>query len=167
MASAVYKSGQGYWTRLGSAVGAGVLVASGAMWLWNQLSAVSLPTNDAGAPLFERIYLQGGVAALVMLIGALLVFRFVYASPKTGEFLIATEGEMKKVNWSTRKEVFGSTWVVILISMVIATILLIADIGFSTIFKQAGVLKSDEAEVNQVDGATSGAGTGNGTGTLP
>ena len=34
--------------------------------------------------------------------------------------MIATEGEMKKVNWSTRREIIGMTWVVIGLTVFIA-----------------------------------------------
>ena len=36
---AIYKPGQGYWTRVMTAVGAGVLVLAGAAWLWAEIEA--------------------------------------------------------------------------------------------------------------------------------
>ncbi|MBI1827694.1 MAG: preprotein translocase subunit SecE [Planctomycetes bacterium] len=55
--------------------------------------------------------------------------------------MIATEGEMKKVNWSSRREVVGSTKVVILFSMAMALYLFVVDIVFQTLFQAIGVLK--------------------------
>ncbi|MBL8964243.1 MAG: preprotein translocase subunit SecE [Phycisphaerae bacterium] len=55
--------------------------------------------------------------------------------------MIATDGEMKKVNWSTRREVLGSTWVVIGACFLIATFLFIVDIAFSSFFEFVGLLK--------------------------
>lgn len=202
----MYKPGQGYWTRMMSAIFFGVLVAGGAIWLSAEIGAmnvapaawrytvesteglasgdevelqrsnvqvgsgfvravdadekaVELTTVALGPdtlatdvqrialgdgsvievsslqiiPKFEKTYLQGGVAAAVLLIGAIVIFIFCYANKRTSEFLIATEGEMKKVNWSSRREVFGSTWVVIGISVIIATILFVTDIFFRAI----------------------------------
>jgi preprotein translocase SecE subunit len=41
--------------------------------------------------------------------------------------MIAAEGEMKKVNWSTRQEVTVSTIVVISVVVILATLLGVAD----------------------------------------
>ena len=91
---------------------------------------------------YPQIYLQCGVAIGVSVLGALVLLYLCYANRKTVEFLIATEGEMKKVNWSSRREVLGSTWVVIAISLIIAVILLIADIAFSSFFRSIDLLES-------------------------
>ncbi len=126
----LYKPGQGYWTRLVSGLGSGVLICLGAWWLWEQL---------AGLP--GGIYTQavGSVVPLVVL--GLLVFWWVGIKPKTVDFLIATEAEMKKVNWPTRREVIGSTGIVIFFLIAIVGILLLADILFSIFFYEIGVLK--------------------------
>jgi preprotein translocase SecE subunit len=99
-------------------------------------------TQRQGVDAFEQIYLQGGAAIAVILIGAIVLLYLCYANRKTVEFLIATEGEMKKVNWSSRREVLGSTWVVIAISVLIAAILLVADIAFSSFFRAIDLLES-------------------------
>ncbi|MCA9293986.1 MAG: preprotein translocase subunit SecE [Phycisphaerales bacterium] len=91
--------------------------------------------------LFQAEYLQGGVAALILLIGGAFVYYFCYANRKSSDFLIATEGEMKKVNWSTRREIFGSTWVVIVISLIIAGVLFFADFLFSQFFSLIKVIE--------------------------
>ncbi|MCB9836008.1 MAG: preprotein translocase subunit SecE [Phycisphaera sp.] len=56
-------------------------------------------------------------------------------------FLIATDGEMKKVNWSTRKEVQGSTMVVVIASFLLAMLIFVIDYGFGAFFKLIGVLE--------------------------
>ena len=91
--------------------------------------------------LFQQEYLQGGVAAVILLIGLAIVYYFCYANRRSSEFMIATEGEMKKVNWSTRREIFGSTWVVIVISLIIAAVLFFADFIFSQFFTWIRVLE--------------------------
>jgi preprotein translocase SecE subunit len=56
--------------------------------------------------------------------------------------MIATEGEMRKVNWSTKREIVGSTILVILLTLFIAIFCQIADLGFSAFFRWFGVLDS-------------------------
>ena len=58
-----------------------------------------------------------------------------------GDFMIATEGEMKKVNWSSRREILGSTKVVILFTVLFAVILFVVDIVFMSFFSGIGVLR--------------------------
>ncbi|MFI4872571.1 MAG: preprotein translocase subunit SecE [Phycisphaerales bacterium JB061] len=94
-----------------------------------------------GIPAFEVIYVQAAIAGTIMLIGAVLVFYFVGTKRRTVDFLIATDGEMKKVNWSTRKEVQGSTVVVVIASMLLAMTIFVVDYGFGAFFKLIGVLQ--------------------------
>ena len=42
--------------------------------------------------------------------------------PTNVDFLIATDSEMKKVNWTSRKELIGSTKVVIIFMFLIARV---------------------------------------------
>jgi preprotein translocase SecE subunit len=67
-------------------------------------------------------------------------------NPRTVDFLIATEGEMKKVNWSTRREVVNSTGVVIFTMLVIAIFCFLCDRGFAWTFLQIGVLDNSVLE---------------------
>ena len=46
------------------------------------------------------------------------------AADGAGTILIATDGEMKKVNWSTRKEIVGSTWVVVAATFLLTAVLI-------------------------------------------
>ena len=230
MAVKVYKPGQGYWTRVLSAVCIGLLVLAAAAWAWEQAGTIRLPaeshniavraadgelavgdtvnylrpaadfnaadepfgsgvvesvsigddrfgtvvvgsfSNDevrddfgqatqiateGGAeafdariqsasanPIFPRNYLQAGAAGLMMLGGFILIYWFTGVGRKSNEFLIATDGEMKKVNWSTRREIIGSTWVVIISAFLIAGILYGIDQVFALIFRAVGVLET-------------------------
>lgn len=107
----------------------------------SSFEAIEIVTKQ-GIDAFPQIYLQGGVAIGIIVLGAVVLLYFCYASRKTVDFLIATEGEMKKVNWSSRREVLGSTWVVIAISLIIAAILLVADISFASFFRAINLLES-------------------------
>lgn len=229
MSFGIYKPNQGYWVRVMTAIFAGVLVLSGAVWVWSQMQAVPLPmptwrismTNvqgsltpgetvrfieeSTGEPLtfatanvesyetdsaggatmlvgniaitepgmdltlasrvgaesagksfsarmpssggaigveaFERTYLQGIGAGAVILVGSTFIFWLVGNKRRSVEFLIATDGEMKKVNWSTRREVYGSTVVVVVATFLIAAVLFVIDLGFAEFFESIGVLQ--------------------------
>lgn len=95
----------------------------------------------AGIPVIQPLYLQATVVGLLILAGTALTWWLVGVRPQTADFLIATDGEMKKVNWSTRREVVGSTWVVISACVLIASGLFIADFLFSSFFDLIGVLE--------------------------
>lgn len=228
MALGLYKPGQGYWMRVLTAVGVGVITLYAATWGWGQAAAVRLPAKewtlaaqsvqgdiaigdtvqvlyyqkeqlvplgsarvasytegaarratvvvdtfdsetirdgmpeaysmtsgdplaptfraDIGStsptPVIPQLYLQAIVAGSLILLGTVLTAYFVGANRTSADFLIATDAEMKKVNWTTYKQVKGSTIVVIVAAFLIAGILFVVDIGFSAFFKAIHVLES-------------------------
>jgi preprotein translocase subunit SecE len=76
----------------------------------------------------------------VILVGVVgLVMFWMVNRPKNADFLIATEGEMKKVSWSSRKEVIGSTKVVIVTTLILAAILFGVDNMFRFLFRLIGI----------------------------
>jgi len=97
--------------------------------------------SATSTPIFPVQYLQTGAAVTVMLVGAIFLFFYVGISRRTVEFLIATDGEMKKVNWTSYREVKGSTIVVIVATFLVAGILYLVDMSFSFIFSAIGVLE--------------------------
>lgn len=229
MAHGVYKSGQGYWVRVLTAVFAGVLVLAGGAWAWKQGALIRPPieswrltlrgvqgdaalgdrvefvgTNplkalgpegrqvsevlghaiveevqrnqiivaelefeeglnpsqadrvaDAaqsgfaarivgkqGIPAYEPMLVQLSLMGAFVLVGGCLIYFLVGLNKRSSEFLIATDGEMKKVNWSTRKEVIGSTWVVVFACFLIAAFLFVIDFIFAQIFMALDVLET-------------------------
>jgi preprotein translocase SecE subunit len=54
--------------------------------------------------------------------------------PSVADFLIAAEGEIKKVSWSSRKEIAVSTFIVIVVVVILAFLLGTADLGFKLFF---------------------------------
>lgn len=94
----------------------------------------------SGVSAIEPVVLQGIVAGVVIAVGAVLTLMFVAWRPKAVDFLIATDMEMRKVNWSTRKDIVASTWVVIFTCVMLAVGLFIVDYGFKTFFQQIGIL---------------------------
>jgi len=129
----VYKSGQGYWTRMGTAAGAGLIGLLTANFIYSELP-----------PRIEYLQ-QHHNAALAIAVGFLVVFGLIcwyfINKPTAADFLIATDLEMKKVNWTSRKELIGSTKVVIIFMFLIAGILFVTDILFGYFFYFIRVLE--------------------------
>lgn len=98
-------------------------------------------SNVDAVPAISQTYVQGGAAGLVILLGAVFLYWFHAVGRKSTEFLIATDNEMKKVNWSSPREIRGSTIVVIVATFLIAGILYVIDIAFSSFFNWVGVLE--------------------------
>ena len=134
MSFTIYKPGQGYWTRVMSAIAAALLVLMGAAWLWKLLA-------NARIREFEPIYIQAAAAVILIVIFTLLTYWLVGVKPRSVDFMIATEGEMKKVNWSTRREVLGSTWVVIGLVVLVGALIFVFDLLFTWIFQSLRVLE--------------------------
>jgi len=122
----IYKPGQGKYTRLVTFLAVVGVSLIGAYKLSEKLKP------------YVGVYARFGIpVALVAGIG-LLVYWLVNRQ-KSADFLIATEGEMKKVSWSSRKEVVGSTKVVIVTTFILAGILFGVDYFFQMLFRAIGV----------------------------
>jgi len=132
-----YKKGQGYYTRMCSAIAAGVIVVLGCYRFYDWLEILN--GIERLSPTLKT-WLQAGIPALLFFLLAWLVLKLVN-SPRCADFMIATEGEMKKVSWSSRKEIMSSTLVVIITVAVMALLLMFVDLGFSWLFYEIGVLK--------------------------
>ena len=134
MAIGIYKRGQGYYTRVVSAGGFGLVILMGGYWLGEQLSGV---VQIAGEPVYTR-----AVAFIIFAaVFGSIAYYLIGVKPKFVDFLVATEGEMKKANWSSRREVAGSTWIVISMTIFIAIICFLWDLLYQWIFSTAGVLE--------------------------
>lgn len=227
MALGIYKPGQGYWVRVLTATGLGIITLATAGWLWSQMGVVAskLPRTNwsmqveapqgapavgerlslmsrsdksgaepkeigtaeivqfdpttsllqvhnitmtdpaadpslagsvapvagagfkagikgkaSGMPSVQPIILQGSAALLVILGGFVLTYWLTAMHRKFVEFLIATDMEMKKVNWSTRKDITKSTIVVVFACVLIAGSLFAVDFTFQQLFRAIGVL---------------------------
>ena len=226
-ASPFYKSGQGFWVRWMTALLAGLLVAAGAGWLWQQLGLISLPTptwritvrdsgfesavgqpvelltrganegdfvtigtgtaqkweqvsksehqlilgslamegtrtpgeavavrspsktdvmgmingRAGGIPIFQQQYLQAAGAGLFLIAGVVGIFWIVGLKHRSVDFLVATDAEMKKVNWSTRREITLQTQVVIVAFFLIAALIFVIDVAFKQVFELIGVIR--------------------------
>ncbi len=124
----VYKPGQGYYTRLGTALGGGAIIVFGAREVYGYLGR------------FDPM-IQLGVPSVLLAVLGVVMFWIAGSNRKTNDFFIGTEGEMKKVSWSTKTEVIGSTKVVLAFTFLMASFLFIVDTTFILIFSFIDVLQ--------------------------
>jgi preprotein translocase SecE subunit len=124
MLTQIYKPGQGKYTRLGTGISAGAIVAFGCWRLYRLLEATDL-----------NLWVVSLVPVGVFVAFAVLSY-WVLNKASTADFMIAAEGELKKVNWSSRHEVFVSTVVVIVVVGVLAVLLGTADLVYRLVFTQ-------------------------------
>jgi preprotein translocase subunit SecE len=94
----------------------------GCLQLYNKLQA-----GDIG------LWIETMVPAGLFVILAFFAFWLVN-KPSLADFLIAAEGEMKKVSWSSRQEIAVSTFIVIMVVILMAVLLGTTDTGFSMLF---------------------------------
>jgi preprotein translocase subunit SecE len=133
----LYKSGQGYWTRLGTAVGAAIILLFVGWFTWQQVNYWEIGYRS-GRPNHGLTWgIVSGIAVVVAIIAWMLMNK-----PANVDFLIATDSEMKKVNWTSRRELIGSTKVVIAFMFIIAAFLFIMDVFFGYLFYFIKVLKT-------------------------
>ena len=135
MSSAIYKYGQGYWTRVGTVIGLGLLAVAGGTWVHDNLAGAAWVTR-VGNP----IYISWGAALAFCALCAVGIWWITARNAGAIDFFCATEAEMKKMNWSTKRELFGSTAVVILLSLLLALLCFIFDRVFFLLFVQLKVL---------------------------
>lgn len=131
MALAIYKPGQGYWTRMLSVLGYGVITLSSVAWVWKLLEA-----NRSD----NRIYIQAAVAVVMLAVYGIVGF-IAFNKPRFVDFFIATEAEMNKVNWPSRSDIIASTWIVICGTFLMAGLMLIIDVVFTLLFTKIGILE--------------------------
>jgi preprotein translocase subunit SecE len=124
----IYKRGQGKYTRLSSAFAGTIIVGLGCMRLFSRLEAASWGFSNR-----TTMWIATMVPAGLFVILALLIFWLVNKS-SVADFMIAAEGEMKKVSWSSRQEITVSTSIVIVVVIVMAGLLGTTDFGFTLFF---------------------------------
>ena len=117
----IYKSGQGRYVRIGTAIGVALVALALAYYLWLLLE-LYVPKTFA-----YKVYLTYvAPAALFAAIAAAAAWYL--NKPTFVDFFIATESEMKKVSWSSWPELSGSTFVVIVTVLVLALFIYITDV---------------------------------------
>jgi preprotein translocase subunit SecE len=123
MLTKIYKPGQGKYTRLCSGFTVGTIVAMGCWRLYEKLNASDL-----------NLWVVSLVPVVVFAALGVLIY-WLLNKAVLANFLIAAEGELKKVNWSSRREVIVSTFVVIVVLVGMAAVLGTTDMVFRLFFQ--------------------------------
>ena len=122
-----YKWGQGKNTRLWSAIAVAVIAAVGCWRLYEKLQA-SLDVSVTSG-------LWISVVVPIAVFGAISLFVYwLVNKPAAADFLISAEGELKKVSFSTKREIAISTTVVVFVVIVMSVMLGVADLAFTLFF---------------------------------
>ena len=124
MAFDIYKRGQGKYTRLCSAFGAAIIAGLGCLQLYKKLDATDL-----------GLWVKTMVPAVLFVALGLLILWLVN-KPSVADFMVSAEGEMKKVSWSSKKEIAVSTFVVIVVVILMAVLLGVTDLSFKLFFSE-------------------------------
>jgi preprotein translocase SecE subunit len=122
MIFSIYKRGQGKYTRLCSAFTIAIIAGLGCLRLSKKLQA-----SDLG------LWVETLVPAGLFVAFAIVIFWLVNKSA-VADFMIAAEGEMKKVSWSSRQEIAVSTFIVIVVVILMAFLLGTTDLSFRRFF---------------------------------
>ena len=122
MALEIYKRGQGKYTRLWSAFGLAIIAGLGCLQLYRKLEGTDL-----------GLWVETMIPAVLFVVLGLLIFWLVN-KVSVADFMISAEGEMKKVSWSSRKEIAVSTFVVIVVVVLTAVLLGFTDLIFQMFF---------------------------------
>ena len=120
------KPGQGRWARLGAYVGVAVIALFGAIalhkwpgydskWFFGE-SGLWQKTIFGAKFTLRPVFFP----AVAFLLGAMVAFHLFVNRPRPADFLIETQGEMKRVSWPTRREWVGSTLVVLALVAVLS-----------------------------------------------
>jgi preprotein translocase subunit SecE len=127
----MYKPGQGKWTRLLTAAGMGLIIITAAFWLRQEMDGIP---HDQHRTTWQTVMFA------VMVLGGGWMTYWTLNKPRIADFMIATETEMKKVNWPSRRDVIGSTWVVILGTLLMAVFLFAVDMAFTKLFREIHII---------------------------
>jgi preprotein translocase SecE subunit len=140
---AVAKPGQGRSARILAYAGIGSMALFGAYslywvppvassWWADLLPAASLMGKEFH--LKPMLFPAAAVFLTVMTVAHLLLNREGWA-----DFLIETEGEVRKVSWPARKEYLGSSFVVVLLVALVSVFLYLVDEGLSRLMRGLGI----------------------------
>jgi preprotein translocase SecE subunit len=124
MLTKIYKPGQGKYTRLCTGFSVATIIGFGCYRLYQSFEAADVTLW------FTAIF------PVVVFVGLSVLTYWLLNKPAVADFMIAAEGELKKVNWSSRKEVAVSTLIVIVVVFGMAALLGVTDMVFSMIFRQ-------------------------------
>lgn len=116
----IYKSGQGYNTRLWTGISLFIIAAVGCWRLYGLLGELNI---------WVQYLVPFGICAVLGFVIFWLVNK-----PNIADFMISAEGEIKKVSWSSRQEIAVSTFIVILVVTLMCVMLWVVDYLFTLLF---------------------------------
>lgn len=128
----LHKPGQGAIVRWCSAIGLGVVALAFASFVLDQLRRFEFA---------ENLLVRYLIPVVIVVASGIGIFYLLGRSRRVVDFMIATESEMRKVNWSTRREVLGATRVVIVTVLALGIVLFVVDVLFMFFFEWIGVLR--------------------------
>jgi len=123
----LFKPMQGWYARVYTAVGLGVIVVAGAYRILE------------GSLEYSPLWRYGLPTAFALALGW-VIFRIVHFPP-FAEFLIATEAEMNKVSWTNKEDLIRATTVVLTTVVLMAVYLFLVDTLWTFLLRMIGVLK--------------------------
>jgi preprotein translocase subunit SecE len=125
----LYKRSQGRLSRQLTAAAMGVIVVVGAY------------TLSQGPLLPYQAPIKIGIPVGISLLSAWVIFRLVNF-PVFAEFLISVEGEMNKVSWAGRDELYRATVVVLGTMFFLAVVLYVYDYFWLRLLVLIGVIQA-------------------------
>lgn len=134
----VYKADQGRGVRLFMALSCLVLSLWACVNLYDLITPVDMPPGSVWLDvdlLGLRFPVSGYmIPPAALFLGIALVVWHLTHRPKVAEFLIETEGELKKVSWPGRKEWINSSLAVMVVILIFVVYLYAVDTGLSALF---------------------------------
>ena len=118
----VYKREQGKNSRLGTGLVSFAIVVVGCWSLYMKLQGTD-------------VWVQTMIPTALCVLCAGLIY-WLLNKPVVADFLIAAEGEIKKVSWTSRKEIVNSTTIVIFVVVIMAFGLGFVDFAFQLFFQE-------------------------------
>jgi preprotein translocase SecE subunit len=150
-----YKRTQGLHMRRYTIMGILIVLLSGVWSLWSR--EVLPPGNlvyslPFGLPNFTALTDQNVSVPLLLTLAALWIGWRAVNIPTFADFLIATEAEMNKVSWSSRKRLVQDTIVVLLTTLLLTMFLLLIDLFWGWLLSDAlGVLPKADPNKRKTD----------------
>jgi preprotein translocase subunit SecE len=123
----LYKPLQGWYARVYTALGLGLILAAGAWRVFD--ASIEYP-----------VALRFGLPALFLGVLAWVIFRIIHFPP-FAEFLIATEAEMNKVSWTNKDDLVRFTTVVLTTVVLMTVFLFMVDTLWTFMLRFIGVLQ--------------------------
>lgn len=128
LAAGLYKRNQGRLTRQLTAAAIFAATAIGA-WALSQTALADLEQP-----------VQYGITAGIVVLGAWFAYRIVNY-PAFADFLVDVEGEMAKVSWPSKSELFRATVVVLITMFLLSFVLFMYDMIWQQVLRAMGILR--------------------------